>query len=67
MKSNDQTNNPTHIVYSVTGEGDNAYWDKIGAAWEHQDREGMTQVLRILGHETKLVVRKAKNNNTESV
>jgi hypothetical protein len=31
---------PSHGIYHVTGEGEAAYWNKIGAAWSHQDGEG---------------------------
>ena len=33
-----QTNNrPTHAVYVVTGEGDKAFWHRIGSAWPFKD------------------------------
>lgn len=61
MKSDNQNNLPTHNVYTVTGEGENAIWNKVGAAWSHKDNKGMTQKLSILGLETKLVIREVKD------
>ncbi|MBL8567939.1 MAG: hypothetical protein JNK84_02535 [Phreatobacter sp.] len=31
---------PTHILWQVIGEGDNARWTRIGASWENADRRG---------------------------
>jgi hypothetical protein len=39
MKRN-QKNQTPHAVYVVEGEGDSAFWTKIGAAWLHQDGKG---------------------------
>ena len=62
MKSVDQNNLPTHNVYTVTGEGDTAIWNKVGAAWSHKDNKGMTQSISLLGLQTKLVIREVKDN-----
>lgn len=34
---------PTHEVFAVTdrGRGKRAYWQKIGAAWAHEDGKGL--------------------------
>ncbi len=39
MKTNQKSQKP-FAVYVVEGEGDNAYWTKIGAAWRHDDGKG---------------------------
>lgn len=43
------TNNkqPSHIVYNVTerGEGKKDLWQRIGAAWKHEDGEGFNMSL----------------------
>ena len=62
MKSVDQNNLPTHNVYTVTGEPENAIWTKVGAAWSHKDNKGMTQSISLLGLQTKLVIREVKDN-----
>ena len=36
---------PTHAVYHVLCEGEKAYWTKIGAAWLHEDKEGLNVSL----------------------
>ena len=42
------TNKPTHAVYHVRGEGENAYWTKIGAAWMHKDQGGLNLSLDLI-------------------
>ncbi|WP_223478078.1 hypothetical protein [Oricola indica] len=32
---------PTHEVFHVVGDGENARWTKIGVAWAHKDKEGL--------------------------
>ena len=36
---------PTHAVYHVRDESERAYWTKIGAAWLHDDKEGLNVSL----------------------
>lgn len=45
--ANTETKNrkPSHDILFVKGEGDNAYWDKIGAGWAHEDGKGMSLSL----------------------
>lgn len=33
---------PTHRLYRVTGDGENANWTPIGAAWLHHDGNGFS-------------------------
>jgi hypothetical protein len=39
---------PTLGFYHVTGEGEAARWNKIGAAWTHKDGEGYSLALDYL-------------------
>lgn len=48
---------PTHAVYVVQGEGENAHWLKIGAAWLHGDGKGANLMLEALPIGNKVVVR----------
>lgn len=48
---------PTHGVYVVQGERDNARWMKIGAAWQNRDGKGMNLILDALPMTNKVVVR----------
>ncbi len=36
---------PTHAIYHVRGEDKNAYWTRVGAAWIHEDGEGLSLAL----------------------
>ncbi|WP_426422571.1 hypothetical protein [Bradyrhizobium genosp. A] len=53
---------PIHLVLVVDGDGDNANWTQIDAAWKHKDSDGMNIVIppgiMISG---KLVIRAAKS------
>jgi hypothetical protein len=50
---------PTHGVYHVRGEGKSAYWTQIGAAWLHDDKQGLNLALDFLPvrSEGRLVIR----------
>lgn len=41
-QSTQTTNKPTHRLYRVDGEGKNAFWTAIGAAWPNRDGEGFS-------------------------
>jgi hypothetical protein len=56
---------PTHAVYVVQGEGDNAHWLKIGAAWLHGDGKGANLILEALPLSSKVVVREITEKNGE--
>lgn len=61
---------PTHAIYHVRGEGEQAYWTKVGAAWLHEDKEGLNLSLDYvpLNDAGRLVVRvnKAEPKNGEA-
>jgi hypothetical protein len=58
-ETNSQTDGkaPTHGVFVVEGDGKDAYWTRIGAAWAHQDGEGFNVRLSALPVSGRLVVR----------
>ena len=58
-------NRPTHAVYVVEGEGENAYWTKIGSAWSHSDGDGFNIQLTALPLSGRIVVRKPKQDNAK--
>ena len=58
-----QKSRPTHAVFVVEGEGDSAFWTKIGAAWAHEDGEGFNITLTALPLNGRLVVRTAKTTD----
>lgn len=53
-------NHPSHGVFTVAGEGEKAYWTKIGAAWPHQDAEGFNVILTALPLSGCIVIRARK-------
>lgn len=46
--TNNATNQPTHILYNVTGEDEKAHWTKIGAAWTHKDKKGLNLSIELM-------------------
>jgi hypothetical protein len=54
-----QKNRP-YAVYVVEGEGDNAYWTKVGSAWPYEDGDGFNVKLSALPLDGRLVIRKPK-------
>ncbi len=57
-----QKNRPTHSVFSVEGEGDSAFWTKIGAAWAHEDGKGFSITLSCLPLNGRLTLREPKQD-----
>jgi hypothetical protein len=51
---------PTHNAYLVEGEGDAAFWTRIGAAWAHQDGEGFNITLTAIPVNGRIVLRAKK-------
>lgn len=58
-------NSPTHAVYVVEGEGERAFWTKVGSAWAHQDGDGFNIQLTAIPLAGRLVVRKPKSKADE--
>lgn len=50
-------NLPSHGVFTVEGEGERAFWTRVGAAWPHQDGEGFNVTLTALPLTGRLVIR----------
>lgn len=42
MSDNTETKRPTHAIYVIHGEGKKERWTKIGAAWQHKDKQGFS-------------------------
>jgi len=63
MTKDTTTTTPTHHVYVVEGKGDNAFWTKIGAAWQHADGNGLNITLSLLPLDGRVVIRTAKADN----
>ncbi|MCZ8548057.1 hypothetical protein OOJ09_28100 [Mesorhizobium qingshengii] len=50
-------NHPSHGVYVTEGEGEKAFWAKIGCAWQHGDTESFNVTLSALPISGRRVVR----------
>ncbi len=59
MKTNQKSQKP-YSVMVVEGEGDKAFWTKVGAAWPHEDGKGFNISLSCLPLNGRLVVREPK-------
>lgn len=53
---------PTHTVYILKPKPDSEQsdWIKVGAAWEHGDKDGLNLALNILGQTIPVTIRKNK-------
>jgi hypothetical protein len=61
---------PALIAYAVTGKGEGenkkSYWTRIGAAWKHEDGEGLTLQLDLVPvNGGRIVLRTPKDDANE--
>lgn len=57
-QSTQTTNKPTHRLYRVDGEGKNAFWTAIGAAWPNRDGEGFSVLCDAVPLTGRIVMRR---------
>lgn len=60
MTATTQNRAPTHSLYVVQGDGENARWTRIGAAWPNQDGKGFSMKLDAAPIGGRVVMRKNK-------
>ncbi len=60
MTTEQKTKRPSHEVFIVEGEGDKAYWTKVGALWRHDDGKGFSLQLSCMPLDGRAVIREAK-------
>lgn len=60
MPAKSKPKKPTHEAFVVTGEGDSAFWTKLGAVWPHDDGKGFNIELIAIPVTGKLVLRERK-------
>lgn len=53
-------NTPSHGVFVVEGEGEKAFWTKVGCAWHHNDGNGFNVTLSALPINGRIVIRAKK-------
>ena len=65
MSNNIKT--PDYIAYEVTENQDQSFWNRVGAAWNHNDGEGINIQLSSIPLSGKITLRipKAKADNQE--
>ena len=62
MAKEAKSKKPTHDAFVVTGEGDDAFWTKVGGVWPHDDAKGFNVELTALPVTGRLVIRERKEN-----
>lgn len=50
-------NSPAYMLWSVEGDGKDARWTRIGAAWPHQDGKGFSLRCNAIPLQGRLVAR----------
>ncbi|MDA9476734.1 hypothetical protein XI03_19885 [Bradyrhizobium sp. CCBAU 65884] len=60
MPAKPKAKKPSHEAFVITGEGESAFWTKIGAVWPHEDGKGFNVDLIALPVGGKLVIRVRK-------
>ena len=64
MTQTEKSKTPAFGVYIVEGEGDKAFWTRIGAAWDHEDGNGLTLQLDLVPvNGGRIVLRTPSENN----
>lgn len=48
---------PDFIAWHVSNRGDKAFWTKVGAAWFHRDRKGLSLQLEVVPINGRIVLR----------
>lgn len=55
--TNTTSNRPSHRLFNVTGDGEQARWNDIGAAWLTKDGKGFTITLNAIPLSGRIVMR----------
>ena len=53
-------NKPSYALFSVRGDGEDAQWSRIGAAWDHKDGDGFSIKLEMVPLNGRIVMRREK-------
>lgn len=54
---------PSHEAFVVTGEGEAAFWTKVGGVWPHDDGKGYNIELTAFPVNGRLVLRERKDQS----
>ena len=52
-----ETNPPDYLALHVANKGDKGFWTRIGAAWFHRDRKGLSLQLEVVPINGRIVLR----------
>lgn len=53
---------PDFIAWHVSNRGEKAFWTKVGAAWFHRDRKGLSLQLEVVPINGRIVLRTPLDN-----
>jgi hypothetical protein len=56
---------PDFLAWHVTNKGEKAYWTKVGAAWFHRDRKGLSLQLEVVPINVRIVLRTALDDASD--
>ena len=62
MSTTTESNKPTHAIWQVTGEGERARWNRVGAAWLHKDTKGANLKFDSFPLSGRIVLREVTND-----
>lgn len=58
---------PDFIAWHVSNRGDKAFWTKVGAAWSHRDRKGLSLQLEVVPINGRIVLRTPLDEESKEV
>jgi len=58
---------PDFIAWHVSNRGGKAFWTKVGAAWFHRDRKGLSLQLEVAPINSRIVLRTPLDDETKEV
>jgi hypothetical protein len=61
-----ESNKPSHEIFVVEGEGDDAYFTKVGAAWPNKKGTGFNIKLSALPLNGRLTMTEAREADTKA-
>lgn len=64
--TNTNKNRPTHTIYKVTGDGQDAKWIKVGVGFKHHDGRGLALMFDAIPVEGRITVRQNKPRTSAS-
>ncbi|QIG79450.1 hypothetical protein [Stakelama tenebrarum] len=66
MTTQTENNRPTHRIYAVNGNGDDAIWTPVAAAWANRDGKGFTLKFEAIPVTGRIVMREISSKEAEN-